>query len=295
MEMRHVRAFLAVAEELHFGRAAARLHIAQPAVSTAIRQLEEEIGATLFERTRRHVALSPAGRHFRPALQEALVRIEQGMGAARRAAEGQTGRIVVYLGALASFTPLPAALPRFCATHPDVQVTVKQAGTEEQLDALRSERCDLALTIMPGNVKPLRSAVVRSEPLIAVLPRTHRHARARAVRFEQLASEPMLLLPGASEPAINEAYRALCRRHAVEPRVAYELSQVESILAFIAAGAGITLMPRSIESLRHRGIALVPLAPRIEARCTLVWDPVRLSPAARALLDALRREAVEAS
>ena len=132
MEMHHLRAFLAVAHTLHFGEAAKRLRVAQPAVSASIRALEEEVGAVLFDRTRRSVALSPAGAHLRPAVEEALAALERGVLSARRAARGQTGRVVLQFTAMAALSPLPTALARYRARFPDVQLIVEQRGTLEQ-------------------------------------------------------------------------------------------------------------------------------------------------------------------
>lgn len=290
MEMRHIRTFLALADELHFGRAASRLGIAQPAVSAAIRQLEDEVGAVLFERTQRRVELSAAGRLLRPAVQDALASLERGVQSARRAARGETGTVVVHFTAIAALGRLPAALGRYRARRPDVQVRVRQLGTRDQLEALRTGRCDLGFTIQPGNVRPLRTAVVMRERLVAVLPRGHEAAAAPSVAFGQIAAEPTILLPRASEPAIAEAHRQLCLAHGVEPNIVMELDQIEAILAFVAAGLGVTFMPESVDRLRRKGVVTVPLSPRITAEATLVWDPARLSPAGRELLDEILRE-----
>jgi DNA-binding transcriptional LysR family regulator len=286
--MRHLRAFLVLAEELHFGRAAKRLRIAQPAVTTAIQQLEEEVGGVLFERTRRAVALSPAGVLLRPALRDALANIEVGLRASRRAASGETGHVVIHCSAISSLTRLPEALARYRARRPDVQITVRQMGTLEQLEAVRAGRCDLAFTIMPRNVEPLHSEVVMSEPLMVVSSKHHRVARSKVVKFADVAGEPMIILPQSSEPAIADAYRSMCKQSGVEPNVAMELEQTEAILAFVAAGLGITFMPASIARFGYEGIALTPFSPSINAEATLVWDPSRLSPPAQELLAELR-------
>ncbi len=295
MEKRHVRAFLALAEELHFGRAARRLRVAQPAISTAIRELEQEIGAVLFARTRRQVALSDAGRHLRPAFQHALAAIEDGVRAARRAAAGETGRLAIYFSSIPMLSSLPAALAAYTARRPDVQIVAKQLGTREQLEAVRAGSCDLALTIMPGDVAPLASAALSTEPMVAVLPARHRLAGARSLRFDDIAAEPVLLFPRDSEPAIARAYEHMCQAAGVAPRVAMELQQTEAMLAFVAAGLGNTLLPASIQRFGFEGVATVPLLPVIQAGPTLVWDPERLSIPAAELLADLRAPARRAT
>lgn len=291
MEMRHLRAFLAVADLLHFGHAALKLRIAQPAISTAIRELEEELGVVLFHRTRRQVSLSDAGAHFRPAAEEALALLERGARAARRAALGETGRVVLQFTAMAALSDLPAALARFRAARPEVQVVVEQRGTLDQIEALRAGRCDLAFTVMPGEVGQLSTLALTLEPLVAVLPATHPLADAETLAFSQIAREPMLVLPRRTEPALNEAYRRLCLDAGVEPNVAMEVDQIDAVLAFVAAGIGISLTPASIRRLRFDGVVTVPLDPTVPSGVTILWAADRLSAPAAALLEEVTRGA----
>lgn len=288
MEMRHLRAFLAVADTLHFGRAAARLHLAQPAVSAAIRELEIEVGAVLFDRTRRRVALSVAGVHLRPAVEDSLATLERGVHGARRAALGETGRVTLQFTAMSALSPLPSALARFRRSHPEVQVVIEQRGTLDQLDALRAGRCDLAFTVMPGDVGALATATLTAEPLVAILPVHHPLATAPALPFAAIVKEPMLVLPRRTEPTMYEAYRRLCAAEGVEPNVAIEVDQLDAVLAFVAAGLGITLTPASVSQVRFEGVVAVPLTPTVLSGVTIVWDPERLPPAAEALLREVR-------
>jgi DNA-binding transcriptional LysR family regulator len=183
---------------------------------------------------------------------------------------------------------LPKALTAYTARRPDVQIIAKQVGTRQQLDALRDGSCDLALTIMPGDVAPLETAALATEPMVAVMPAGHRLSRASTIRFEEIATEPVLIFPRESEPAIAHAYEQMCRAAQVLPRIAMELQQTEAILAFVAAGLGNTFMPASITRFGFDGIATVPLLPVIQAGPTLVWDPTRLSTTAAELLADLR-------
>lgn len=290
MEMRHLRAFLAVAKTLHFGRAAENLRLAQPAVSAAIRELEDELGVILFDRTRRSVALSVAGAHLRPSVEEALDALERGVIGARRAASGQTGRVVLQFTAMSALSPLPAALARFRSSHPDVQLIVEQRGTLDQLEALRAGRCDLAFTVMPGDIGALASVALTSEPLMVILPSTHPLATTKSLTFAAIACEPMLILPRRTEPAMFEAYRQLCRAQGVETNVAVEVDQLDAVLAFVAAGLGITLTPASVRRLHLDGVVAVPLSPTVLSGVTIVWDRERLTPAAEALLQEVQRE-----
>ena len=284
MEMRHLRAFLAVADELHFTRAARRLGVAQPAVSAAIRELEEELDARLFDRTRRRVGLTPAGEHFRVEAEQALAALERGARAARRAAAGEVGRVRLAFTALAALSPLPAAIARFRVERPDVQVEVAQRGTTDQIEDLHAGRIDLGFTVMPGEPPGLASRQITQEPLVAVLPSHHACAALDAVPIGAVASEPMLILPERSEPAMHRAYRRLCRQAGAEPRVAMELEPIDGVLGFVAAGLGVSLAPASIGALRMDGVVYVPLHPRIPAGVTALWHPATLPPAGAALL-----------
>jgi DNA-binding transcriptional LysR family regulator len=286
--MRHLRAFLAVADELHFGRAARRLHIVQPAVSTAIRELERELGAVLFDRTRRVVRLSAAGAQFRIGAEAALAALDQGGRAALRAARGEIGQLVILFTPLAAMAGFPAAIASFRRDRPDVEIVIRQRSTQEQLDELRAGRCDLAIAIEPGEVRPFSSATIDAAPLVVAVPARHALTRRRRVRFSDIVGEPMLILPRATEPAVSRAYHGLCAAAGVEPTIAMELEQAESMLAFVAAGVGIALLPGAVAELRPRGVALLPLVPTRPTRFTVMWDPERLTPAGRALLDELR-------
>ncbi|MCB9793633.1 MAG: LysR family transcriptional regulator [Alphaproteobacteria bacterium] len=288
MEMRHLRAFLVVAEELHFTRAARRLRIAQPAVSAAIQELEQELGAQLFARTSRRVALTEAGERFRLDAEAALATLERGAQAARRVAAGETGRVVLQFTTLAALSPLPSAIARFRAARPDVQVLIEQRGTSEQLKRLRAGEADLAFTVTPGPLEDLASETLTQGPLVAILPAGHACAGRPHLRFSEIASEPMLILPERSEPAMHAAYRALCEAVGAPPRVDLELEQIDSVLAFVAAGLGISLAPAAVRQLQLPGVAYVPLHPPIAAGITVVWDAERLSPAAAALLGEVR-------
>jgi DNA-binding transcriptional LysR family regulator len=283
MKMRHLEAFLAVAEELHFTRAARRLCIAQPAVSAAIKELEAELGFLLFSRTRRSVALTAAGVRFRKEAEATLQGLDRAVHAARRVAQGKTGRVVVDFTPLAALTVLPLALVQFRRAFPDVEVVLSQRGTARQVERLQAGTSDLGFTVLPGQPGLLSHEPITREPLVAILPTTHPHAGAPSVPIEAVVGLPMLILPRHAEPAMHDAWLRLCAGVGVSPRLELELDQIESVLAFVAAGHGVSLAPASVGRLRLEGVTTTPLSPPVPAGVTMVWSPDVENPAAAAL------------
>jgi DNA-binding transcriptional LysR family regulator len=288
MELRHVRTFLVLAEELHFGRTAARLHVAQSAVSQTLKALEQEVGAMLFARTRRRVSLTPAGEHFRSYAREALASLERAATAARRAATGETGRLVLRFTRFSALSVIPAAVVRFRQECPGVQLHIEPGSTSEQLEALRAGRCDIGFVAYTEDAAPFSCEQVTHEHLVALLPRGHALASRRALRFEQLATEPMLVLSRHAEPAIHARHIRAYHEAGVVPPVVAEVDGAETLLAFVAAGLGVAHAPSSVSRLKMEGVVAIPITPRSPVGVTAVWDAASLSPPARRFLELLR-------
>jgi DNA-binding transcriptional LysR family regulator len=291
MELRHVRAFLILAEELHFGRTAARLHLVQSAVSQTIKALEDEVGAPLFARTKRQVSLTPAGRELLAPARRMLDELDRGLTAARRAASGETGRLSLYFTMMAALTPLPRALARFQREHPDVEVTIAPGGSTEQLDALGLGRADIGFMAIKKDVAPFVCEVVEKDTLVAVVPSRHALAKRRSAAMRELVREPQIMLGEASEPKIRAALRRRFAEFGVEANVVLEVEQIETLLAFVAAGLGVALVPGFVRKLRFAGTAIVPVRPVIPCGISAVWNPDTLPPAGRRFLAVLRETA----
>jgi DNA-binding transcriptional LysR family regulator len=290
MNLRHLHAFLVLAEELHFGRTAARLHVVQSAVTQTIQALEKDLGVRLFERNKRRVALTPAGEHFLAHARDAVERLERGSEAARRAAAGESGRLALRFTMMTALTVLPRAVARFQRERPDVQLDIQAGGTTEQLAELRAGRCDIAFVALKRDVRPLSTEVVERASLVALLPSRHRHARRRSLRFEDLEGERFIFLRQTSEPEIRAA---LLRRFAEAgraPEVVLEIEQVDALLAFVAVGTGISLVPGFVDRLHHQGVTTVPIRPVVPCGISAVWDGATLSPVAERFLATLREE-----
>lgn len=290
MELRHVRTFLVLADELHFGRSAERLRVAQSGVSQTIKALEAEVGAELLARTRRSVSLTPAGQRFLEHARRAHGSLEQATAAARSAASGESGRLSLRFILMSSLTMLPRAVARFQREHPRVNLDIAPATMVEQLDAIREGRCDVGFLAFKDDLAPLASHVVERAGLVAVLPTRHRLASRRSIALSDLAEEPFVFLKRSGEPEISAMFRRRCAAAGFEPRIALEVEQSEALLAFVAAGFGVSCAPSLIERLAFRGTTTVAIRPAISTAISAVWHPDQLSAVGRRFLAVLRDE-----
>jgi DNA-binding transcriptional LysR family regulator len=290
MELRHLRTFLALAEELHFGRAARKLRIAQSAVSQTLRALEADLGVMLLERTKRQVSLTPAGHQYLRHARAALAQLEEGASAALRAATGEVGELRLSFTLMSALTVLPRVVTRYQRTYPRVRVLVTPGGSTEQLDAIREGRCDVGFMAFKRDVSPLESLVVARAALVAVLPSRHPLSKRGRLELSELAGEPFIFLRQQSEPQIYEYFRAHCARAGFEPRFVMEVEHVEALLAFVAAGFGVSCVPSLVERIPFKGVTTVPLALDARGGISAVWQPQRLSPTASHFLELLRAE-----
>jgi DNA-binding transcriptional LysR family regulator len=290
MELPHLRVAVVLAEVLHFGRTAKRLRIAQSAVSQMIKALEVEVGATLFARTKRSVALTPAGRQLVEDARRLLDDVVQVAVHVRRAASGETGQLHLRLIAMAALTDVPRMIARFQRRYPAVEVRVDPASSIEQIEAIKAGRCDVGFMSLASTKDDLGSLdfrVVTQSTTVTVLPAGHRLAGRRTLRLEDLASEPFVFLAQANEPHINAQFRRRCLSVGFEPNIVMEVQQTDALLAFVAAGLGVSCAPSLIQRLSYRGIVTVPLAPRIRAGMVAVWHPERLSATGHRFLELL--------
>jgi DNA-binding transcriptional LysR family regulator len=261
MELRHLRYFVAVAEELHFRRAAELLHVAQPAVSEQVRKLEQELGVKLFDRTQRSVTLTPAGAAMLEEARRVLRHAEVAQQAARSAGKRATMRLRV--GYLADSLPacVPRALHHVAASSPAVDIDLETGPALRLIEELRAHRLDAVVTALPAPTAGLRTTLIGEQRAIAVLPAAHRHARSAAVAFERLAPERVVILPRDANPAFHNAVVAMCRTAGLAPTlVETNEPRVEYALLSVATGAGMALVPDSAaERYAAPGIRFVPL------------------------------------
>jgi DNA-binding transcriptional LysR family regulator len=274
MELRHLRYFVAVAEALHFRRAAEKLGIQQPPLSMQIRQLEAEIGAPLLRRAQRRVELTDAGRSFLEDARAILAQAQAAAGRARRAAQGELGRLRVGMINSAPFHPLILRILReYRERHPAVSMTLEEASTPELAERIRTQTLDLAfvrplLDEAPG----LASEHLFDEPLVLALPHHHPLARRKKVALAALSLEPFVLFSRPVGSGLYDQIVSACHRAGFSPRVTQEASQVTSIVNLVAAGLGVSVVPSSMRKIQSEGIVFRPLEDDdAVAQMSLVW------------------------
>lgn len=259
-ELRELRYFLAVAEELNYTRAAARLHIAPQALSAAILGLEAGLGARLFERTTRKVELTGVGKALLPEARATLRRAEATVAAVRRAASGEQGAVrIAFLSSTAGYV-MPPVVRAWAERHPGVELRVEDLAIAEIVAGVADGRLDAAVARPPlGGDEGLRTERLFSEPVAAVLPEGHRLAGRESVRLSDLAEEPWVLTERSSWAPWHNLYDEEFRRAGFEPNIVQRGTTVQSLLALVAAGAGVTRLALSARTLRDTGVVFVPL------------------------------------
>jgi DNA-binding transcriptional LysR family regulator len=265
MELRHLRYFIAVAEELHFTRAAERLHIGQPPLSHAIQVLEADVGAQLLERSKRWVRLTEAGKLFLDDARKILAMAEQACETARRAERGEAGELRIGFTYSTPLTPLFAeVVNRYRQEFPHVTLTLHEMATLRQLDAIGQRTLDLGFIRPPEIAVPagIELTSLREDPLMLVLPSGHPLASKKAVAINELADLPFVMYPpGAGTGIYPQIYR-LCQAAGFVPRVAQTAGEASTIIGLVAAGSGITLLPSSFDHIRMDGVCYRPLLDR---------------------------------
>ncbi|WP_291383787.1 MULTISPECIES: LysR family transcriptional regulator [Achromobacter] len=261
MELRHLRYFTAVAEELHFTRAAARLGIGQPPLSQQIQQLEREIGTPLFLRLPRGIALTEAGAQFLDDARAILASADRAIDMARRLGRGERGAITVGFTASAVFHPyLPRAIRAYRDRYPDVRITLTESNTISLLRGLRAGEVDVAFVRPPYMLDAeFESERVLDEPMLIALPPGHPLSRKRAVPIAELADEDFVLYPRPIGAGLYDAIQSACQRAGFAPRVIQEAPQMASIVSLVAAGVGISIVPAAMRHMGAQGIEYRPI------------------------------------
>jgi DNA-binding transcriptional LysR family regulator len=307
LDLRQLRYFVTVAEELHFGRAAQRLSMTQPPLSQQIQALEEEIGVQLFVRTRRSVVLTPAGQQWLPEVRRVLADAAALPGLAQRLARGELGSLSLAFVSTADYGILPDLLRRFRARHPAVQLQLREATSDVQLEALMEGAIDAGLVIrpqLPTMPHGLAYLPLVSEPLVLAVPDGWRPAGdgtvslAGTVSLREAAHEPLIIFPRRSAPAFYDIITGYYAREGLVPVIAQEAIQMQTIVSLVSAGMGVALVPASLCNLRRTGVSYLALreaGPQIETG--LVWRDgasAGVAPVLRSFIDIATALAQEA-
>ncbi|MBF8178438.1 LysR family transcriptional regulator [Herminiimonas sp. KBW02] len=295
IELRQLRHFVTVAEEMHFGRAAQRLHMTQPPLSQSIQALEALLGVQLFRRTSRSVALTPAGIALLPEAQRILQQTAALPDLMRRAASGASGRLSLAFVSTADYSVLPHFLREFREAYPQVEIDLREATTDVQLDELTQGRIDVGLLIPPLPDKArlqLDYLPVLSEPLILAVPKGLNAVRGKqTVALQAVAELPLIIFPRRIAPAFHDAILACYRDAGLTPHIGQEAIQMQTIIGLVSAGMGIALVPQSVSNLKRPGVdykALADKTPLVETG--MAWRRDNTSPVLNAFLELLRKK-----
>lgn len=287
LEPRLLRTFCAVADELHFRRAAERLNATQSAVSQQIAELERRIGVKLFDRSRRSVRLSAAGQVFLYDAKALLERAEAAAAMAREVAHSRRGAVTMGLIGAATFETAPNLLKAVAARAPGLELRFREMSAADQLTSLRGDGAiDAGMVRSEGRASGLAFRTLLREPVICLMPVGHPLAARETIEIADLEGEPLLNLSREDDQAGHDAYLAMYRQAGFEPRIVMEISQVATILFAVASMGCLALGPAGWRVLQRDGVAYRPItspAPHIETR--LVWNPDRVSPALSLLLN----------
>ncbi|MEO5932995.1 MAG: LysR family transcriptional regulator [Duganella sp.] len=296
LELRQLRYFVTVAEELHFGKAALRLHMTQPPLSQTIQALEQLLGAALFERSRRGVALTPAGLALLPEARRLLARAQELPQLVQRAAAGEVGRLTLAFVSSADYSVLPPFLRAYRAAYPQVQITLQESTSDLQLDDLLHNRIDAGLLIppLPDKAKlELDYLPVLYEPLVLAVPAglLPKKDKVALVALQGSFPElPLIVFPRAISPALYDAIVSVFRDAGITPKIGQQAIQMQTIVSLVSAGMGMALVPQSVSNLMRPGVeyrALADAGPLVETG--LAWRRDNASPVLRGFLELLSK------
>ncbi|MFI6894859.1 LysR family transcriptional regulator [Streptomyces sp. NPDC050256] len=286
MELRHLFAFVAVAEELHFGRAARRLQMAQPPLSQQIRQLEKELGVQLFERNTRSVRLTSAGESFLQPVRTVIEDLDTAVRAAKAAGRGEYGRVSIGFAGASSHETLPRLTRAVRAAHPAIELVMTgQTYANVALARVADGSLDLGFVRLPVTQPGVTFRVIDEEELVCALPSDHPLAARDRVPLEVLAGEPFVSFPANTGSTVRDAMVGACEAAGFNPRVVQEAPDSYTILALVAAGVGVTLTVTSVQHIQQSGLVYRPLAgPPIRRQAALAWRADNPSAALHAVL-----------
>jgi DNA-binding transcriptional LysR family regulator len=293
MELRHLKYFIAVAEELHFSRAASRLHIAQPALSKQIKQLEQECGFPLFYRTKQRVELLDAGQAFLDEARRILRQAEDAVESARRIHTGQSGRLVIVFSGSATLEVLPKILRKYRRLYPNVIVDISESGTTRGAELLLDSPLSVGLLRSPSflNEESFCIQTILREPFVVAMPDSHPAAKQDSVRIKTLAEELFIGPPRQPGWDYSDAIFHILRDNGIEPRIAREATQGLAIMSLVAGGLGVALVPASFSNLRLPGVTYRPIKGRSQTTVlAMVWKRNSRASTVRAFLDVVRAE-----
>jgi DNA-binding transcriptional LysR family regulator len=259
MELRQLRYYVAVAEELHFRRAAERLHMSQPPLTHQIQRLEAELGCRLLSRTRRSVAVTPAGETFLVDAREILALADRAIAAARRVHAGHEGRLRINFVGSALLAVVPDAVGALRAARPRVHVELRERPTKEQIEAVRAGEVDVGLVPLPIDADGVEATILLREPTVVALPSASPLTKLRRVPLRRVSAEPLVLFPRDQAPGLYDQLLLSLRATGRTPVVIQEAIEIQTIVGLVAAGIGVSLVQSSVQRLNLPGVVYRPV------------------------------------
>ncbi|WP_244435101.1 LysR family transcriptional regulator [Methylocystis sp. SC2] len=284
-----MRSFVAVAEELHFGRAAVRLGISQPPLSKHVQQLEDALGVTLLNRTHRNVTLTAAGRVFLDEARRTLAQSFLAIDLARRADRGTSGQLAFGFIDASIYSVVPAVVRRFHQLYPSVHLSLREMLIPDQVTGLAERRIDAGLIHPPMVRTDIAIEPIFTEPLAVALPKNHPLAERPALKVADLADEPFVQFPRFINPTLYDDILALCRGAGFSPMIVQEATPKQTIIGLVEAGLGVSLLPASLRFLARIGVVYAPLEDSsLAIETSLIWRSGDDAPALKRFIEVVR-------
>ncbi|WP_016949852.1 LysR family transcriptional regulator [Anabaena sp. PCC 7108] len=280
MELRHLRYFIAVAEELHFSKAAEKLHIAQPPLSQQIQQLEAELGVKLFDRkTKRQVQLTEAGKVFLQEAYQLLVQLKSAVALTQRTGRGETGQLRIGFTSLVIYDLLPLILRKFREQFREVEIELLELTTSQQEEALRDSLIQVGFGHPPLEDDTLSYECIHKETLVVALSSTHSLAQKDYISVRSLLNESLIMFPRYLAPGLYDRIMSLFHQANFSPNITQEAIQMQTIIGLVSAGMGVAITPSSLQNLQRSGVVYRPIleeVPLIET--AMIWQQGSLTP-----------------
>lgn len=290
MELRHLRYFIAVAEELHFSKAAERLHIAQPPLSQQIQQLEAQLGVELFHRkTKRQVQLTEAGQVFLQEAYQLLAQLQKAIELTQKIGRGEKGQLRIGFTSLVTYNLLPVILQQFREQFPEVELILQELTTSEQEQALQERRIHVGFAHPPLEDNTLNQKCIQQEALIVALAETHLLAEQEKISVRSLINENFIMFPRHLGSGLYEQIVSLCQQGNFSPKVTQEAIQMQTIIGLVSARMGIAIVPSSLQNLQRTGVVyrnFEEKTPLVET--AVVWREENITPVLREFLQVVQ-------
>jgi DNA-binding transcriptional LysR family regulator len=294
LELRHLKYFKTVAEELHFGKAAARLKMAQPPLSQQIRQLEEELGVSLFHRTKRNVELTEEGQVFLENVYQIFNNLDEAIEKVRMVNRGEIGEIVIGFIASAAYDILPNIMKCYRKQYPAIKVVLKQLTSEEQLHSLHDGTIQIGIISEPTESESVNYEIIRQEPMVLALPKEHPLASDTSpINLVDIANEPFILTGRDANPRHYDGVINSCYQAGFSPKIVQETKEMSSVISLVSSGIGVAIVPTSIQILLNNVIVYREIENiTFNTTTALAWESGNRSPLVKAFIELTKNKVI---